>query len=63
MQEDKIKLQKNFAKYFDRIIEASKSWARISPDCEKEKIIFSIGYVKEHLKFNNILPEVRDIVR
>jgi hypothetical protein len=50
-------LNRNFEKYFNRLIEASKSWARISSDCEKEKIYFSIGYVRNHLRFNGILPE------
>jgi hypothetical protein len=55
MEEDK--LQNNFEKYFNRLVEASKSWARISSDCEKEKILFSIGYIREHLRFKGILPE------
>jgi hypothetical protein len=50
-------LQENFIKYLNRIFEASKSWARISSNCEKEKILFSIGYVRSHLIFNGLLPE------
>lgn len=49
-------LNKNFEKYINIIFEASKSWSRISSECEKEKILFSIGYVRNHLIFNNLLP-------
>lgn len=54
---EKSELQEHFEKYLSNIFEASKSWARISSECEKEKILFSIGYVRSHLIFNGLLPE------